>query len=122
MNKRIKFKKELLHKKCDYNCNVFKAIQDCSLITNLGCRSCKFSEGETIEKLLEENILNNSKFQRIPLKFALKVIDNRKPLGLFWTMEKESYIGIDNSTGDAWCEAFDTRKECFKWLEREEEE
>lgn len=117
MNKRVKFKKGILHKKCDYNCNLFKAIYDCSLITNLGCGNCKFSESETIEKVMEENNINNTKYKRIGLRLAERIIENRKPLGLFWTKENDWYIAIDNLTGDAWCEEFVTREKCLEYLE-----
>lgn len=48
---------------------------------------------------------------------ALEVIETRTPTGLFYTKEDELYIGIDNSTGDAWTEEFKTKASCFKWLE-----
>lgn len=116
MNKRIKIKKGILNKKCDHSCNLFKAIYDCSLITNLGCESCKFSQDETIEKVMEENNVNNTKYKRISQGLASHIIEKRNPLGLFWTMEKGLYIAIDNLTGDAWCEDFKTREECFEYL------
>lgn len=42
-----------------------------------------------------------------------------KPIGKFYTKEGELYIGIDNSTGDAWTEEFKTKASCFKWLRDE---
>lgn len=55
---------------------------------------------------------------------AYRVIDTRKPLGLFYLKEGEGYTGIDNLSGDAWTEEFKTKEECLKWLkgsgEREE--
>jgi hypothetical protein len=42
------------------------------------------------------------------------------PLGLFWHKSeihgKTSYIGIDNSNGDAWTEDFDRLDNCLAWL------
>lgn len=55
---------------------------------------------------------------------AYRVIDARKPLGLFFLKEGEGYTGIDNRSGDVWTEEFATKAECLKWLkgsgEREE--
>lgn len=38
--------------------------------------------------------------------------------GLFLHKDKEAnrYVGIDNTTHDAWVEDFATRKECEDWL------
>lgn len=45
------------------------------------------------------------------------IIEHREPKGLFYRIKDGKYIGVDNCTGDAWVEAFDTRKECFDWLQ-----
>lgn len=50
---------------------------------------------------------------------AEKIIGTRKPLGRFWRQDGQVYVGIDNSTGDAWTEDFKTFEECMKWLKRE---
>lgn len=47
---------------------------------------------------------------------AYRVIDARKPLGLFFLKEGEGYTGIDNRSGDVWTEEFATKAECLKWL------
>ncbi|HAT4069829.1 MAG: hypothetical protein E6363_01015 [Enterobacter sp.] len=60
------------------------------------------------------------KFTKVSTTTANEIINTRKPLGLFWTREKQWFVGIDNSTGDAWTECFKSKKECFKWLAREE--
>ena len=54
-------------------------------------------------------------------KEALKVIDTRKPLGLFVLHDlcNDCYSAIDNSTGDAWVEDFDTMAEAIAWLKQE---
>ena len=36
--------------------------------------------------------------------------------GLFLHKDGDSYVGIDNTTNDAWVEEFATRKECVDWL------
>lgn len=43
-----------------------------------------------------------------------------EPLGLFYLEEREKFVGIDNSTGDAWTEEFPDKESCLRWLSREE--
>ena len=51
---------------------------------------------------------------------ATKVIAGRGPRGRFWTFGRNGkYVGIDNSTGDAWTEEFDTLDKCVRWLKGE---
>lgn len=47
---------------------------------------------------------------------ASVVIDTRKPFGLFYLLDDDIYIGIDNSTGDAWMEEFSNLRQCKEWL------
>ena len=42
---------------------------------------------------------------------------NYKPIGRFWFKnEQNGYTAIDNSSGCAWFEDFDTLKECVDYL------
>jgi NTP pyrophosphatase (non-canonical NTP hydrolase) len=50
-----------------------------------------------------------------------KIIEDREPIGLFWTLEcneegNSVYVGIDNSHGCAFCESFDSVSEMLRWL------
>lgn len=47
---------------------------------------------------------------------ADKVIEEREPQGLFITLSNTGYIAIDNRTGDAWTEEFNTLEEACEWL------
>lgn len=49
---------------------------------------------------------------------ARKIIDSYKPLGLFIYYDKKQkvYIGIDNSSGEAYTEEFNQIRECLSWL------
>ena len=38
------------------------------------------------------------------------------PTGKFYYQDGELWVGIDNSTGDAWTQSFFSKKECIKWL------
>lgn len=55
---------------------------------------------------------------------AIKIIDTREPIGLFYQIKNDIngkfFVGIDNSLGDANVEKFDTKEECFAWLNQEE--
>ncbi|HCL4480312.1 TPA: hypothetical protein N2D99_002400 [Clostridium botulinum] len=54
--------------------------------------------------------------KEITINEASEIIENRKPLGAFWLKENKFYIAIDNTTGDAWTEEFNTKEECFQYL------
>lgn len=55
-----------------------------------------------------------------------RVIEFRRPLGLFWTCDKSSgdsiFIGCDNRTGDAWTEEFTTLRKCISFLSEDEDD
>ncbi len=61
--------------------------------------------------------------KEIDLQTSEQIIDNRKkaPPGRFWVKENEWYVGIDNTTHDAWTEDFTTKEECLKWLENSDD-
>lgn len=60
--------------------------------------------------------------RQISQETATEIIEKRKPLGLFYFKDNKTrlYIGIDNSTADAWTEEFQTLEECINWLNGEE--
>ena len=39
-----------------------------------------------------------------------------EPIGRYYLREGDKWVGIDNSTGDAWTEEFPTKRKCLKWL------
>ena len=67
--------------------------------------------------------------KKVRLKHISEIIDNREPIGLFYavgikidnakTNGTMCYVGVDNSTGDAWTEDFRTEEECIAWLKQE---
>ncbi|MHC1722499.1 MAG: hypothetical protein AB9836_04755 [Aminipila sp.] len=76
-----------------------------------------------ISELLKMQILveikkvnDDSKIIEIGSKEANSIIDSRKPLGIFYHLDGEICVGIDNSTGDAWTEEFKSVDDCKKWL------
>lgn len=46
----------------------------------------------------------------------IHIIDRRAPKGRFWTRDNGRFVGVDNSTGEAWTEEFDTKEACFDYL------
>lgn len=53
---------------------------------------------------------------KISVTQASDIIETRTPKGRFWTEDDGVYIGIDNSTGDAWTEEFSDQQSCLAWL------
>lgn len=47
---------------------------------------------------------------------ADEIIEKREPLGLFYCVDGNVYVGIDNRTWDAWVEEFCSLEECLNWL------
>ncbi len=58
-----------------------------------------------------------SKPKEVTAKEALAIVRTRNPIGCFWQKDGELYIGIDNTTGDAWVEEFTALESCLAWLE-----
>lgn len=59
--------------------------------------------------------------QRVLLNPTLnKIIKERLPLGLFyaWSNNENVWIAVDNSTGDAWTEEFQSVDFCITFLLR----
>ena len=57
-----------------------------------------------------------SKIKKINPKQADSIIDSRQPLGFFYVLDAGVYVGIDNSTGNAWTEEFQNLCKCKHWL------
>ncbi|QTL51182.1 MULTISPECIES: hypothetical protein [Priestia] len=53
---------------------------------------------------------------------AMFIIDTRFPRDLFLEPSGGCWIGIDNSTGEARTEEFNSLRECVAWLRGEDEE
>jgi hypothetical protein len=54
--------------------------------------------------------------KKVEGKFLHKVIEERKPLGLFYHKAGKIFVGCDNRTGEAWVEEFKSRRACIAWL------
>ncbi len=56
MNKRIKLKKGILHKKCDENCVKYQCIDLFGLVTNCICSACRFQFTGKAYELCKRNM------------------------------------------------------------------
>lgn len=46
------------------------------------------------------------------------IVLSREPRGLFYFRDSNRWVGIDNTTGDAWGEEFLELDQCLAWLQR----
>jgi len=55
--------------------------------------------------------------EKVTLEALRQIIDTRQPRGLFYAREsRHLWVGVDNNHGDAWTEAFRSRRRCLRWL------
>ena len=64
-------------------------------------------------------VVENDGIQRVCQEYAKQVIEARVPTGKFYTFAEGVYTGIDNESGEAWTEDFESYEECMKWLRGE---
>jgi len=64
----------------------------------------------------EIEIFDNGGIRRVAPGYAKEIIEKRVPTGAFWCYEDGAFIGIDNRSGDAFCEDFKSKEACFAWL------
>lgn len=55
--------------------------------------------------------------QKVTPEAMSQVISEREPRGLFYRKAgRRIYVGVDNTTGDAWTEEFRSLRQCKRWL------
>lgn len=59
--------------------------------------------------------------QQVTQSEADEIIRTYEPHGQFYLLDGDTYVGIDNLTGHAWTEEFNTFEECKAWLEGDED-
>ena len=67
-------------------------------------------------------VVRDAGIQKVGCRTAWSIIETREPKGEFCCTEDGKYVGIDNQTGDAWTEEFDSEIDCIRWLTGEEED
>jgi len=93
--------------------------------TNYTSEQLKLIEGKLNEHAKFSFMLpNDAKISAVSPSRADRIIENREPKGLFFCRVQEGkgkpFIGIDNTTGDAWTEEFSSAPECLRWLRSKE--
>ncbi len=63
--------------------------------------------------------MSDYEIQRVSLDELNKVIALYAPRGLFLAKGNNLWIAVDNSTGDAWTEGFQSRQQAVRWLRGE---
>ena len=56
------------------------------------------------------------RIQRVPIWQIQNIIDYRHPNGYFLSQSGSQWVAVDNSTGDAWTEDFDSKYQAIHWL------
>lgn len=59
-----------------------------------------------------------TEIKKVKPEEADNIIETRKPLGVFYTIDEGLYIAIDNMYGDAWVEEFKSLSGCRRWLKQ----
>ena len=55
--------------------------------------------------------------QKITREAMSRIIETRQPRGWFYRKAgRRLFVGVDNSTGDAWTEDFRSLRQCKRWL------
>lgn len=57
-----------------------------------------------------------NKVSEVELCMIIANRKNRERIGLFYAKDGKWWTGVDNSTGEAWTERFDTEQEAKDWL------
>ena len=74
-------------------------------------------------RMSSRRLIGRMNCELISKNYALTIIENmgsESYLGLYWTKENGVYVGIDNTTGNAWTEEFERLEDCINWLMGEE--
>ncbi len=85
--------------------------------------ACIYCGNKSTELMKDINPENDTDIKKLTKEQSHNILNTGfetgkyKPIGRFYTKEGDLYIGIDNSTGDAWTEEFKTKASCFKWLD-----
>lgn len=54
--------------------------------------------------------------KEVTLEVLANIIEERKPLGLFYSQEGSRFVAVDNSQGEAWTEDFETIEQVRNFL------
>jgi|GEM_PF-476983 len=75
------------------------------------CEKCKGPLEYEVGRVSRDGIM------KVTPDMLRQIIDTRQPLGLFYRKAgRRCYVGVDNTTGDAWTEEFSSLRRCKRWL------
>jgi len=77
--------------------------------------SCLFNGGVNMNT---NNQIKELQTRDVSELFASYRNGHYEPIGLFYHRDGEIFVGIDNTTGEAWTEEFEDLDSCLAWLER----
>ena len=97
---------------------------DVEYLVQPGDGSATFKDESSVDDLINELDKYGYKLcedvdeiKNTSIEFINKIIDEREPRGLFLANEGNHWIAVDNSTGDAWTEAFKTKDGAIRYLQ-----
>lgn len=61
-------------------------------------------------------IVDNDGILKVSKEFGEKIVETKKPLGLFWYTDGDKAIGVYNSHGMGDKAEFASKEDCFRWL------
>ena len=95
--------------------------------TQYAYQQIEYRKGKMIDGtfIKEEDMVRTSNIFEVTPEAATRIIEERKPIGNFYSIVEDedggiAYIAIDNTTGDAWTEVFHDKDEMISWLRRDE--
>lgn len=62
---------------------------------------------------------NKVHIKRVSIRKIGKIIERYQPYGRFLAKDGSRWVAVDNSTGDAWTEDFNSKRDAVRWLRGE---
>lgn len=61
-------------------------------------------------------VVDNRGIRMVNTDEAKRILEEKEPKGLFWTISSGMYVGIDNISGNPFTQRFRNKEECFQYL------
>lgn len=88
------------------------------------CRLSSVKKGQKIDPMMPTPRWCPQRLLYTPTKItreeAYKIIDTRRPLGLFFCVDDGRYVAVANEGGDAFVEDFPDKAKCIHYLKNQE--
>jgi len=63
-----------------------------------------------------EEAIDEYGIEEIDVDYAREIIEEREPIGLYYYDDNGEIMALDNSSGNAWVESFETTEAAIKYL------